>query len=66
MRISELSDRTGVPASTLRFSEPEGLLPADRAGNGHRVYGEVAVDRLAFIAQAQDLDLPLPAIEAAR
>lgn len=59
MRISELSARTGVPASTLRFYETEGLLPADRAENGYRVYGESAVDRLAFIAQAKHLDLPL-------
>ena len=62
MRISELSARTGVPASTLRFYEAEGLLPADRAGNGYRVYGEAAVDRLAFIAQAKHVDLPLPAV----
>jgi DNA-binding transcriptional MerR regulator len=62
MRISELSARTGVPASTLRFYESEGLLPADRAENGYRVYGEAAVDRLAFIAQAKHLDLPLPAV----
>ncbi|MBE9924285.1 MerR family transcriptional regulator [Cellulosimicrobium cellulans] len=54
--------RTGVPASTLRFYESEGLLPADRAENGYRVYGEAAVDRLAFIAQAKHLDLPLPAV----
>ncbi|TDE98799.1 MerR family transcriptional regulator [Occultella glacieicola] len=48
-----------MPASTLRYYEHEGLLPADRAGNGYRVYGEAAVDRLAFIAQAKHLDLPL-------
>lgn len=62
MRISELSARTGVSASTLRFYETEGLLPAERAGNGYRVYGEGAVERLAFIAQAKHLDLPLPAV----
>ncbi|MFC7403883.1 MerR family transcriptional regulator [Georgenia alba] len=62
MRISELSARTGVPPSTLRFYESEGLLPAERAENGYRVYGEDAVDRLAFIAQAKHLDLPLPAV----
>jgi DNA-binding transcriptional MerR regulator len=62
MRISELAARTGVSASTLRFYETEGLLPADRAENGYRVYGEAAVDRLAFITQAKHLDLPLPAV----
>lgn len=62
MRIGELSRRSGVPASTLRYYEAEGLLPADRAGNGYRVYGQGSVDRLAFIGQAKHLDLPLPAV----
>ena len=62
MRISELSARSGVPASTLRYYEAEGLLPAARAGNGYRIYGPAAVDRLAFIAQAKHLDLPLSSV----
>lgn len=62
MKISELSARAGVPASTLRFYETEGLLPAERAANGYRVYDDVAVDRLAFIAQSKQLDLPLPTV----
>jgi DNA-binding transcriptional MerR regulator len=62
MRIGELSRRSGVAASTLRYYESEGLLPAARAENGYRVYGAEAVDRLAFIAQAKHLDLPLPAV----
>lgn len=62
MRIGELSRRSGIPASTLRYYEAEGLLPADRTGNGYRVYGPDAVDRLAFIGQAKHLDLPLPAV----
>ncbi len=62
MKISDLAARTGLPASTLRFYETEGLVPADRAENGYRVYGEAAVDRLAFITQAKHLDLPLPAV----
>ena len=62
MRIGELSRRSGIPASTLRYYEAEGLLPAERAGNGYRMYGPDAVDRLAFIGQAKHLDLPLPAV----
>ncbi|MFJ8002281.1 MerR family DNA-binding transcriptional regulator [Streptomyces sp. NPDC096310] len=30
MRISQLAERGGVPTTTLRFYEGEGLLPADR------------------------------------
>ncbi|WP_151523532.1 MerR family transcriptional regulator [Serinicoccus kebangsaanensis] len=62
MKISELSRRSGFPASTLRFYESEGLLPVSRSANGYRDYGEADVDRLAFIAQAKDLDLPLAAV----
>ncbi|MFD2794508.1 MerR family transcriptional regulator [Promicromonospora vindobonensis] len=62
IRIGELSRRSGMTASTLRYYEAEGLLPADRAGNGYRMYGPDAVDRLAFITQAKHLDLPLPAV----
>lgn len=62
MRISQLAARTGVPTSTLRYYESAGLLPADRASNGYRVYGEAAVDRLAFINQAKHLDLPLDSV----
>lgn len=62
MRISELAERTGVPASTLRFYETAGLLPADRTDAGYRVYGEDAVERLAFIRAAKNLGLPLEEI----
>jgi DNA-binding transcriptional MerR regulator len=61
-RISELARRTGVPASTLRFYEQAGLLPAGRTGSGYRVYGEEAVARLEFIGSAKHLGLPLEEI----
>ncbi|WP_256256151.1 MerR family DNA-binding transcriptional regulator [Streptomyces sp. MUSC 14] len=40
LRISQLAARSGVPATTLRFYEGAGLLPADRTPSGYRVYGE--------------------------
>jgi len=61
-RISQLAKRTGVPATTLRFYETEGLLPAARTASGYRVYGEGAVERLAFIDTAKHLGLPLEEI----
>ncbi|MFD5036597.1 MerR family DNA-binding transcriptional regulator [Streptomyces sp. NPDC058377] len=45
MRISQLAERSGVPATTLRFYAGAGLLPADRTPAGYRVYGEDAVER---------------------
>ncbi len=62
MRISQLAERCGVPATTLRFYESAGLLSAERTPAGYRVYGEDAVDRLAFIGAAKYLGLPLEEI----
>jgi MerR family transcriptional regulator, copper efflux regulator len=62
MRVSQLADRSGVPATTLRFYEAAGLLPAERTAAGHRVYGEEAVERLAFIGAAKRLGLSLEEI----
>ncbi|MFE6338171.1 MerR family transcriptional regulator [Streptomyces sp. NPDC057798] len=61
-RISQLAERSGVPATTLRFYETAGLLPAERTASGYRVYGEGAVDRLAFISSAKLLGLALEEI----
>lgn len=62
MRISELAERSGVPASTLRFYETMGLVPAGRTDAGYRVYGEGTLERLAFIGTAKQLGLPLDEI----
>ncbi|MET9558261.1 MerR family transcriptional regulator [Streptomyces sp. NPDC006645] len=62
MRISQLAERSGVPATTLRFYENAGLLSAGRTPAGYRMYGEDAVERLAFIGAAKHLGLPLEEI----
>ena len=62
MRISQLAERSGVPATTLRFYESAGLLPAERTPSGYRVYGQDAIERLAFIGAAKHLGLPLDEI----
>lgn len=61
-RISQMAERSGVPATTLRFYEDAGLLPADRTPSGYRMYGEDAVERLAFISSAKLLGLALEEI----
>jgi DNA-binding transcriptional MerR regulator len=52
MRIGELADRAGVTTRTLRYYETRGLLPARRAVNGYRVYGE---DDLRLVEQIRTL-----------
>ncbi|MET8747450.1 heavy metal-responsive transcriptional regulator [Streptomyces sp. NPDC004728] len=61
-RISQLAERCGVPATTLRFYEDAGLLLAERTPSGYRVYGKDAVERLAFISSAKLLGLALEEI----
>lgn len=59
MRISQLAERSGVPATTLRFYESSGLLASARSAAGYRLYGDDAVERLAFIGAAKHLGLAL-------
>jgi MerR family transcriptional regulator, copper efflux regulator len=62
MLISRLAERTGIPASTLRFYEGAGLLPSGRTAAGYRTYGEDALDRLTFIGAGKRLGLTLDQI----
>jgi len=58
--IRELSDRTNVPARTIRYYEAIGLLaPARRGPNGYRLYDGQDVERLGFIRSARTLDFSL-------
>ena len=60
--ISQLARHTRVPATTLRYYESTGLLPAERSPGGYRLYGEPAVERLTFIGTAKRLGLALEEI----
>jgi DNA-binding transcriptional MerR regulator len=60
LRISEVAERTGLRASTIRYYESAGLIkPAERGANGYRRYGNTDVERLSFIAAAKRLNLGL-------
>lgn len=61
-RISQLAERVGLPATTLRFYESAGLLPAGRTASGYRIYGDDAMERLSFIGAAKRLGLSLEEI----
>lgn len=62
-QIGELSDRTGVPAKTIRYYEDVGLLsPAQRDDNRYRLYDQRDVERLRFIRSARALDFSLQEI----
>jgi MerR family transcriptional regulator, redox-sensitive transcriptional activator SoxR len=62
LTISEVSRRSGVAASALRFYEDRGLIRSERAGSGHRRYPRAVLRRIAFIVFAQKIGLSLDEI----
>jgi MerR family redox-sensitive transcriptional activator SoxR len=59
LTISEVSRRSGVAASALRFYEERGLIRSERAGSGHRRYPRAVLRRIAFVVFAQRMGLTL-------
>ena len=64
LTISDVSRRSGVASSALRFYEERGLISSQRAGSGHRRYARSVLRRIAFIVFAQRVGLTLTEIGA--
>ena len=64
LTIGEVSRRSGVASSALRFYEERGLITSERAGSGHRRYPRSVLRRIAFIVFAQRVGLSLDEIGA--
>ena len=64
LTISEVSRRSGVASSALRFYEERGLIKSERAGSGHRRYSRAVLRRIAFIVFAQRMGLTLEEVGA--
>jgi DNA-binding transcriptional MerR regulator len=62
IRISNLAEKTGFAAATLRYYETIGLLRPARDANGYRRYRPEDVDRLRFVAGAKQLGFGLTEI----
>lgn len=62
LTITEVSRRSGVASSALRFYEEKGLIESERAGSGHRRYRQPVLRRIAFIVFAQRVGLTLDEI----
>lgn len=59
LTIGDVSRRSGVASSALRFYEERGLIVSERAGSGHRRYHRSVLRRIAFIVYAQRIGLTL-------
>ena len=64
LSIGEVSRRSGVAASALRFYEERALIASERANSGHRRYPRAVLRRVAFIVFAQRVGLTLEDIGA--
>lgn len=62
LTIGELAERSGVPASTLRFYERHGLLRSRRTTGNQRRYAESMLRQVAFIRASQRVGIPLAEI----
>jgi MerR family redox-sensitive transcriptional activator SoxR len=62
LTIGELSERSGVPASALRFYERQGLIDSRRTTGNQRRYHRTTLRRVAFIRASQSVGIPLSLI----
>jgi MerR family redox-sensitive transcriptional activator SoxR len=62
LTITDVSRRSGVASSALRFYEDRGLIASERSGSGHRRYPRAVLRRIAFIVFAQKIGLSLEEI----
>jgi MerR family transcriptional regulator, redox-sensitive transcriptional activator SoxR len=65
LTIGELSERSGVAPSALRFYERRGLISARRTGGNQRRYERVTLRRIALIQAGRAAGIPLAHIRAA-
>jgi len=65
LTIGELSRRSGLATSALRFYETQGLISAERTAGGQRRYSRSALRRVALVRAAQRVGLPLAEVAEA-
>ena len=63
--IGQLSERSGVATSALRYYEDQGLISSERTTGNQRRYAQATLRRVAFIRSAQRVGLSLDEIHDA-
>ncbi len=62
LTVGELSARSGVSVSALRFYERQGLITSRRTSGNQRRYRRDTLRRIAFVRVSQRVGIPLAAI----
>ena len=65
LTIGQLSARSGLATSALRFYESQGLIHSTRTAGNQRRYARVELRRVAFVRAAQQVGLSLEEIQRA-
>jgi len=65
LTIGQLSERSGVATSALRYYESRGLIASERTTGNQRRYRQAMLRRVAFIRSAQRVGLTLDEVEEA-
>ncbi|SBT49393.1 redox-sensitive transcriptional activator SoxR [Micromonospora auratinigra] len=65
LTIGQLSARSGVAPSALRYYERLGLIRAERTGGNQRRYARTELRRVAFVRISQQVGVSLEEIRAA-
>lgn len=63
MKISELSDHTGVSTRSIRYYEKKNLIKPSRTKNGYRIYDEQDIGRVKAIQFFLDIGLKTDEIQ---
>lgn len=63
MTIGEMSKKTNLPESTLRYYEKKKLLIVERDSNGRRVYSESDIEWIKFIRRLKETGMILKDIQ---
>lgn len=59
MNIGLASEKSGLPAKTIRYYEDIGLVRPERRDNGYRDYASADLHKLAFLQRARSLGFSL-------
>lgn len=63
LTVGQVSERAGVPVSTLHYYEEEGLIQSWRTPANHRRFDRIELRRIAVIRVAQSVGVPLAEIK---
>lgn len=63
MTIGQISEKTNLPESTLRYYEKKGLIRVSRDKNGRRDYEESDIEWIKFIRRLEEIGMHLKDIQ---